>query len=75
MQEPRGGLAANVIFFSCGTLLVRGVEDFYNPSNTAKEAVVLFIRCPGAQPPSRTVGDFAGKSMSLKFDFGNSQEH
>jgi hypothetical protein len=31
---------------------------FYNPSNTAMEAVVLFIRRPGFQPPERAVAGF-----------------
>jgi hypothetical protein len=57
------------------TALVTGVVAFYNPSNTALEAVVLFIRHPGTQPPLRTVAFSARECESINLHFGNSQEH
>src|SRR5271166_2053644 len=37
------------------TLLVTKGGAFYNPSNTALETVVWFIRNHGAQPPNKSV--------------------
>ena len=53
------------LFRSRTTLLVMRGEAFYNPSNTALEAVVSFIRHPGAQPPKRTVAHTASECVTL----------
>lgn len=51
-------------WFSCITLLVREGRAFYNPSNTAMEAVVLLSRHLGIQPPRKKV-DFPRANASI----------
>jgi len=53
------------IFYSSTTLLVTRGKAFYNPSNTALEAVVSLIRHPGAQSPKRTVAHTASGCLTL----------
>jgi hypothetical protein len=50
-------------------------HNFYNPSNTASEAVVSFTNHPGTQPPNVTVALFASECLNIDLHFGNSQEH
>src|ERR1700733_9016891 len=47
------------------TLLVRGTVGFYNPSNTALESVVSFLRIAGVQPPSRRVVCFRKQCLNI----------
>jgi hypothetical protein len=67
---------AAVILFPWTASLVTGSAAFYNPSITASETVVSFIRYHGTQPTSRTVASFASECvMNIDLHFGNSQEH
>jgi hypothetical protein len=56
-------------------LLVREGKAFYNPSNTAVEAVVLLSRHPGIQPPRGKVDFFLSECIDIDLHFGISQEH
>ncbi len=48
---------------------------FYNPSNTALEAVVSLIRHPGAQPTLKNGCTFRQRVREYRSRFCNSQEH
>ena len=61
----RRGSLGEEISLSFTTSLVTDSVAFYNPSNTALEAVVLLIRHPGAQPPKRTVAFSASECVTL----------
>ena len=64
----RGGLSRGLpreLFSSRTTLLVMWGGAFYNPSNTALEAVVSFLGRLGAQPPKRTVAHTASECVTL----------
>jgi hypothetical protein len=61
--------------FSCTTLLVRGDGAFYNPPNTAMEAVVPFMSHPGTQPRIITVAHSASECLNIDSHFSNFQEH
>jgi hypothetical protein len=58
----------------CITLLVTGGKAFYNPSNTAMEAVVSLIRHLGAQPPIKNGCAYRERVLNIDFHFGISQE-
>jgi hypothetical protein len=55
-------------------LLVRGDGAFYNPSNTASEAVVRFTRHDGTQLPYGIVAHSASECLNIEFHFSNFQE-
>lgn len=57
------------------TLLVRGDGAFYNPSNTASEAVVPFTCHPGTQLPDGRVAHSANECLNIEIHFCNFQEH
>jgi len=61
-------------FHSCTTLLVTRGRAFYNPSNTALEAVVLFLHHPGVQPHKKGCA-FRERVLNIDLHFGISQEH
>jgi hypothetical protein len=60
---------------SCRSWLVTGGEGFYNPSNTALEAVVSFIRTLGTQTLCRMAAASAGECTYSHSTLRNSQEH
>jgi hypothetical protein len=68
--------AAPGIRFQRVTSLVRGGGPFYNPSNTASEAVVLFASPPRSANRNALHGCLsAGEPLSIDSHFGFSQEH
>jgi hypothetical protein len=63
------------VFDRFRTLLVTEGTGFYNPSNTALEAVVSFIRAPGAQASSKTGATSASGYKVSNTNLRDSQEH
>ena len=57
------------------TFLVTGGAGFYNPSNTALEAVVTFIRAPGAQASSKMGATSTSGCRVSYIILRDSQEH
>ena len=57
------------------TFLVMGSVGFYNPSNTALEAVASFIRVPGAKASSKMGATSKSDCRISYITLRESQEH